>query len=57
MSPQSLRHFSLEIPVPPKHTTKEFKSATNWGLRGKLDVPKERWVSFPGAEARSIQVW
>ncbi len=39
-----------DIPVPPKYTAKDFKSATYWGLRGKLDVPKERWVSFPGAE-------
>jgi len=36
--------------VPPKYTAKDFKSATYWGLRGKLDVPKGCWVSFPGAE-------
>ena len=39
-----------DIPVPPKYIAKDFKSATCWSLRGKLDVPKERWVSFPGAE-------
>ena len=39
-----------DIPVPPKYTAKDFKSATCWSLRGKLDVPKERWVSFPGVE-------
>ena len=38
------------VPVPPKYASKDFKSATCWSLRGKLDVPKERWVSFPGAE-------
>ena len=38
------------VPVPPKCASKDFKSATCWSLRGKLDVPKERWVSFPGAE-------
>jgi hypothetical protein len=25
-------------------------SSTSWRLRGKLDVPKERWVSFPHCE-------
>jgi hypothetical protein len=39
-----------DIPVPPKYASKDFKSATCWSLRGKLDVPKERWVSFPGVE-------
>jgi hypothetical protein len=39
-----------DISVPPKYASKDFKSATYWSLRGKLDVPKERWVSFPGAE-------
>ena len=39
-----------DVPVPPKYASKDFKSAIYWSLRGKLDVPKERWVSFPGAE-------
>lgn len=39
-----------EIPVPPKYASADFKSSTFWRLRGKLDVPKERWVSYPGAE-------
>jgi hypothetical protein len=39
-----------EIPVPPKFKDKDFKKDFWWSLRGKLDVPKERWVSFPGAE-------
>ncbi len=33
--------------MPPKYTTKDFQSTVFWRLRGKLDVPKERWVSFP----------
>lgn len=37
----------LDIPVPPKYTSADFQSSTYWRLRGKLDVPKERWVSFP----------
>ncbi len=40
---------TLAIPVPPKYGSGDFKSATYWSLRGKLDVPKERFVHFPGA--------
>lgn len=39
-----------EIPVPPKYTTKDFLKTSYWKLRGKLDVPKERFVLYPGAE-------
>lgn len=38
------------IPVHPKYTTKDFAKGHYWKLRGKLDVPKERWVSFPHCE-------
>jgi hypothetical protein len=38
------------IPVPPKYTSADFLKADFWRLRGKLDVPKERWVSFPYCE-------
>ncbi len=41
------------IPVPPKYISADFFSAggaRNWALRGKLDVPKERWISFPHCE-------
>jgi len=40
----------LEIPVPPKYTSADFLPGPFWRLRGKLDVPKERWVSFPHCE-------
>jgi hypothetical protein len=39
-----------DIPVPPKYKSSDFQSSTYWRLRGKLDVPKERWVSFPHCE-------
>lgn len=39
-----------DIPVPPKYKSADFKSTTYWQLRGKLDVPKERWVIYPGCE-------
>jgi hypothetical protein len=38
------------IPVPPKYKSTDFLKADFWRLRGGLDVPKERFVSFPGAE-------
>lgn len=38
------------IPVPPKYKSSDFLKADFWRLRGGLDVPKERFVSFPGAE-------
>ncbi len=39
-----------DIPVPPKYTSADFLKSSYWRLRGKLDVPKERWVSFPHCE-------
>jgi hypothetical protein len=36
-----------DIPVPPKYVTKDFQSPDFWRLRGGLDVPKERFMSFP----------
>lgn len=41
------------IPVPPKYQRVDFQHADHWRLRGALDVPKERWVSFPGCERGS----
>lgn len=38
-----------EIPVPPQYKSADF-SGLAWKHRGKLDVPKERFVSYPGAE-------
>ncbi len=44
------RKAELDIPVPPKYGRTDFRDATTWRLRGKLDVPKERFVLIPGAE-------
>ena len=38
------------IPVPPKYKSSDFLKADFWRLRGGLDMPKERFVSFSGAE-------
>jgi hypothetical protein len=42
-----------EIPVPPKYATADFQKTDYWRLRGKLDVPKERWVSYPHCQSVS----
>jgi len=42
-----------DIPVPPKYTTADFLKTDYWRLRGKLDVPKERWISFPHCSTES----
>lgn len=41
------------VPVPPKYQSKDFLKADYWRLRGGLDVPKERWISYPGCERGS----
>ncbi|QIN60309.1 hypothetical protein SBC1_02840 [Caballeronia sp. SBC1] len=41
------------IPVPPKYQNKDFLRSDFWRLRGGLDVPKERWISYPGCERGS----
>ncbi len=38
------------IPVPPKYKSTDFQKPSYWKLRGKLDVPKERFISYPGCE-------
>nr|WP_030169915.1 MULTISPECIES: BREX-2 system adenine-specific DNA-methyltransferase PglX [Actinomycetes] len=37
------------IPVPPKYKPTDFTTTSYWTHRGKLDVPKERFTSYPGA--------
>jgi len=39
-----------DIPIPPKYASGDFKKSVCWSLRGKLDVPKERWISYSGVE-------
>ena len=38
------------IPVPPRYKSADFRKSVWWRLRGKLDVPKERFVSLPFCE-------
>ncbi|MEV0003070.1 BREX-2 system adenine-specific DNA-methyltransferase PglX [Micromonospora sp. NPDC050980] len=39
----------VEVPVPPKYTSADFVRSSYWKARGKLDVPKERFISYPQA--------
>ncbi len=39
----------LDIPVPPKYAQVDFRRASFWANRGKLDVPKERFISYERA--------
>jgi hypothetical protein len=55
------RGETVEIPVPPKYEKDDFLSADFWRLRGKLDVPKERFISYPylerDADKSSVIAW
>lgn len=42
-----------DIPVPPKYVAADYRNGDYWRLRGKLDVPKERFILYPGAERAS----
>jgi len=37
------------IEVPPKYTSADFRKNSYWQARGKLDVPKERFILYPNA--------
>ncbi|MGW3604373.1 BREX-2 system adenine-specific DNA-methyltransferase PglX [Micromonospora sp. NPDC005161] len=40
---------TVTIEVPPKYTSADFARPSYWKARGKLDVPKERFISYPQA--------
>jgi hypothetical protein len=46
LEPEQERLGLKAIPVPDKYANKDFLRHY-WGLRGKLDVPKERFVTVP----------
>ncbi|WP_211762972.1 BREX-2 system adenine-specific DNA-methyltransferase PglX [Kutzneria sp. CA-103260] len=43
----------LNIPVPEKYGSGDFRKTSYWSQRGKLDVPKERFISYPDANPDS----
>lgn len=38
----------VTIPLPPKYGQADFLKTGYWRARGKLDVPKERFIAYPG---------
>jgi SAM-dependent methyltransferase len=50
-----------KIPVPPKYKSSDFRDSASWRSRGKLDVPKERFVLYPrthlGADTSTVVGW
>lgn len=38
------------ISIPPKYASADFQKQSYWGLRGKLDMPKETFILYPGTE-------
>ncbi len=52
--------LTASVPVPPEYKTGDFQKTGYWRLRGKLDVPKERWVSFShcaGEDGCTVIAW
>lgn len=45
----------LDISVPPKYSGTDFLKHSYWSNRGKLDVPKERFISYPDASTDNDQ--
>lgn len=45
------------IPVPPKYTSADFLRPSYWRARGKLDVPKERFISYGQTNAATPQLY
>lgn len=39
----------VDVEVPPKYAQADFAKPSYWKARGKLDVPKERFIGYPGA--------
>ncbi|MET8116001.1 BREX-2 system adenine-specific DNA-methyltransferase PglX [Streptomyces prasinus] len=45
------------IPVPPKYTSADFLRPSYWRARGKLDVPKERFISYGQTNAATPELY
>ncbi|WP_445527399.1 BREX-2 system adenine-specific DNA-methyltransferase PglX [Streptomyces cyslabdanicus] len=53
----SKRKIRERTPVPPKYTSADFLKPSFWRARGKLDVPKERFVSYGTVNAQSPELY
>ncbi|WNZ12067.1 BREX-2 system adenine-specific DNA-methyltransferase PglX [Streptomyces sp. 11x1] len=51
------RKIRDSIPVPPKYTSADFLRSSYWRARGKLDVPKERFISYGQANAATPELY
>ncbi|WJK65979.1 BREX-2 system adenine-specific DNA-methyltransferase PglX [Streptomyces albidoflavus] len=51
------RKIREPTPVPPKYTSADFLKPSYWRARGKLDVPKERFVSYGTVNAQSPELY
>lgn len=49
--------FRKSIPVPPKYTNADFLRTSFWQARGKLDVPKERFISYGSTNAATPDLY
>ncbi|GAA5056224.1 hypothetical protein HNP84_006989 [Thermocatellispora tengchongensis] len=53
----SKRKIRDSIPVPPKYTSADFIKPSYWRARGKLDVPKERFISYPSTTSGTPELY
>ncbi|MFF9153736.1 BREX-2 system adenine-specific DNA-methyltransferase PglX [Streptomyces sp. NPDC014846] len=51
------RKIRERTPMPPKYTSADFLKPSYWRARGKLDVPKERFVSYGTVNAQSPELY
>ncbi|MDE3723537.1 BREX-2 system adenine-specific DNA-methyltransferase PglX [Nocardiopsis sp. N85] len=51
------RRIRDKIKVPPKYTSADFLRPTYWRARGKLDVPKERFISYGSANVATPHLY
>ncbi|MEU3948111.1 BREX-2 system adenine-specific DNA-methyltransferase PglX [Streptomyces sp. NPDC029526] len=54
---QTKRKIRDSIPVPPKYTSADFLRPSYWKARGKLDVPKERFISYGQTNAPTPELY
>jgi hypothetical protein len=54
---QTKRKIRDSIPVPPKYTSADFLRPAYWKARGKLDVPKERFISYGQTNAVTPELY
>ncbi|MCP8706994.1 MULTISPECIES: BREX-2 system adenine-specific DNA-methyltransferase PglX [Streptomyces] len=54
---QNKRKIRDSIPVPPKYTSADFLRPSYWRARGKLDVPKERFISYGQTNAATPELY